>query len=240
MTPPWAVPAALPAAVIVPVLDEARLIDALVPRLAALAGEAEVVVVDGGSRDGTRERLAAAAPGAGFRLIGAPAGRARQMNAGAAATSAPVLLFLHADTALPPGGPALAARAVAAGAAGGCFSLAIDSRDPRLRLAAAIISLRSRLLPSASGDQAIFAARAVFERLGGYRPLPLCEDLDLVGRLGRAGRFVCLPEVVHTSARRWHARGVGATIALMWTLRLGYHLGVPPSLLARLYGPAAR
>ncbi|MGZ3407036.1 MAG: TIGR04283 family arsenosugar biosynthesis glycosyltransferase [Polyangia bacterium] len=222
-------------AVIVPVLDELRQLPALGGELGRLrdAG-AEVVVVDGGSRDGTR----AALDRLDLTVIGAPRGRATQMNAGARATSAPALLFLHADTRLPDGALDAVAAAIAGGAAGGCFRVRIESSDPRLAVAARIINLRSRLIPSASGDQAIFADRAAFDRIGGYRELALCEDLDFVARLSRQGRFACLDGEVATSARRWHAHGVTRTIALMWALRLGYHLGVSPRLLARWYGDA--
>jgi rSAM/selenodomain-associated transferase 2 len=228
-------------AVIVPVLDEARVAPALAARLTALAARtspgAEVVVVDGGSRDGT----AALLERAGLRVIRAERGRGAQMNAGAAATRAPALLFLHADTALPDGALAAVDAALAdPRTVGGCFRVRIASRDPRLRVASRLINLRSRLLPSASGDQALFVRRDAFEHLGGYRPLPLMEDLDFVARLSRLGRFRLLPAAVETSARRWEQHGVTRTIALMWTLRLGYHLGVAPEMLARLYGRDAR
>jgi rSAM/selenodomain-associated transferase 2 len=221
-------------ALIVPVLNEARLCAQLCASLAALAERCEVIVVDGGSTDGTREKVAQA----GLRLIDGPRGRATQMNAGATATRAPVLLFLHADTRLPTGATEQIRRTLDGGAVGGCFKLRIDSPDPRLRLAASIINLRSRLMPSASGDQAIFCRRDAFERLGGFRPMPLMEDLDLVGRLSSLGRFALCDGAVETSARRWESRGVTRTIALMWALRLGYHLGVDPSTLHRLYGDA--
>jgi rSAM/selenodomain-associated transferase 2 len=224
--------------VIVPVLNEARLVGELVPALERLAREAEVIVVDGGSADGTRASLALAAARGSFRLVDAPRGRASQMNAGALASTAPILLFLHADTRLPAGALERVRRAIDGGAVGGCFKLRIATADPRLRLAASIINLRSRLLPSATGDQAIFVRRDAFERLGGFRPIALCEDLDLVGRLAALGRFAPVDAVVETSARRWRANGVTRTIALMWALRLGYHLGVDPSTLHRLYGEA--
>ncbi len=224
-------------ALVVPVLNEARELPRLVPELRAAARRAEVCVVDGGSDDGTRAALAELA-GAGVRVLDAPRGRATQMNAGARATAAPILLFLHADTRLPADGLDAVERALSDGAAGGCFRVRIDSLDPRLRVAAAIINWRSRLLASATGDQAIFVRRDAFTRLGGYRELPLCEDLDFVRRLARHGRFVVADAEVTTSARRWHAHGVGRTIALMWTLRLGYHLGIDPRTLARWYTDA--
>jgi rSAM/selenodomain-associated transferase 2 len=218
--------------VVVPVLNEARIASELARRLAGL----DAVVVDGGSDDGTAEALRQA----GLQVVTAERGRARQMNAGARAATGDVLLFLHADTRLPDGAGAAAESAVRRGAVGGCFQLRIDSRDLRLRMAARIISLRSRLLPSASGDQAIFAARHAFDALGGYREVALCEDLDFVARLKKLGRFVCLDAHAETSARRWEKNGVGRTIALMWALRLGWHLGVPPETLYRLYGQDVR
>jgi rSAM/selenodomain-associated transferase 2 len=222
-------------AVIVPVLDELAELPALAAELARLQrAAAEVVVVDGGSTDGTRAALG----GLGVAVVDASRGRARQMNAGARATSAPILVFLHADTRLPDGALDAIAGAIDAGAAGGCFRVRIDSPDPRLAVAAAIINMRSRLIASATGDQAIFVRRDLFDRLGGYRELALCEDLDLVTRLRRHGRFALADGEVTTSARRWHGHGVMRTIALMWTLRLGYHLGVSPNRLARWYRDA--
>jgi rSAM/selenodomain-associated transferase 2 len=222
-------------AVIVPVLDELAELPALAAELARLQrAAAEVVVVDGGSTDGTRAALG----GLGVAVVDASRGRARQMNAGARATSAPILVFLHADTRLPDGALDAIAGAIDAGAAGGCFRVRIDSPDPRLAVAAAIINMRSRLIASATGDQAIFVRRDLFDRLGGYRELALCEDLDLVTRLRRHGRFALADGEVTTSARRWHGHGVMRTIALMWTLSLGYHLGVSPNRLARWYRDA--
>jgi rSAM/selenodomain-associated transferase 2 len=226
-------------ALVVPVLNELHALSDVVAQLRAFGG-CEAVVVDGGSDDGTRERLGELASAGMVRVLDAARGRARQMNAGARATSAPALVFLHADTRLPSSAPESVARALAGGAVGGCFRLRIVSADWRLRLGAALINLRSRLMASAPGDQAIFVCRSAFDRIGGFRELALCEDLDLVGRLSALGRFQLLDAVVETSARRWEKNGVARTIALMWAIRIGYHLGVSPGRLGRLYGHNAR
>ena len=224
-------------AIVVPILNEACAASALAGELRDLsaAGVAtEIVLVDGGSSDGSPEALGARFPAA--RILRAQRGRARQMNAGARATSAPILLFLHADTRLPRGALEAACRAVEGGAGFGCFSVAIDSFDPRLRLASRIINLRSRLLCSATGDQAIFARRDLFESVGGFPEIDLCEDLAFMrNACGRARFEMAGAPPAITSARRWQKRGVMRTIALMWAIRTGFHLGLSPRLLARLY-----
>jgi rSAM/selenodomain-associated transferase 2 len=225
-------------AVVVPIRNEGRVAPALAERLATLAAEgaAEIAIIDGESDDGGTALLARLLPRA--HIFSSPRGRARQMNAGARATAAPILLFLHADTTPPAGALAAIGRAVDAGAGFGCFRLAFDSPDPRLWLAARLIGLRSRLLCSATGDQAIFVRRDLFDAVGGFPSLELCEDLGLMRRLCGRARFALLPSAVRTSARRWERHGVLRTFALMWAIRAGYHLGVDPRALARLYAEA--
>jgi rSAM/selenodomain-associated transferase 2 len=218
--------------VIVPVFDEARRIRVVLDALLREHGCEEVIVVDGGSRDGTAE-IAIAHGGA--HVTRAPRGRASQMNAGARVARGDVLLFLHADTDLPPGALRSVAAAVAGGADFGCFRVRIDSSDLRLRLASHLISLRSSLIVSGTGDQALFFRRSFFESLGGFDDLPLFEDMRIVGRARGRGRWVCLGPPVRTSARRWEANGVTRTMALMLGLRALYHLGVDPRRLAALY-----
>ncbi|MBI5513978.1 MAG: TIGR04283 family arsenosugar biosynthesis glycosyltransferase [Deltaproteobacteria bacterium] len=226
--------------VIVPVLDEVRRIDALLGALVPPGAPdpcLEVIVVDGGSRDGTQARVRAFPS---VRLVEAPRGRARQMNAGAREASGEALLFLHADTTLPPGALDRLRETLDAGADFGCFELSIESQDPRLRVASTMISLRSRLIPSATGDQAQWFRRAFFWRLGGFPDLPLFEDLRIVGTAAGRGRYACVPLRVGTSARRWQAHGVSRTMARMLLLRGLYHLGVDPRVLARFYATNPR
>src|SRR5437867_3143174 len=167
-------------------------------------------------------------------------GRAQQMNAGAAAARGEVLLFLHADTRLPAGYAQAVAGALADPAVvGGRFDVRLDAAGLVYQALGRLISLRSRLTRVATGDQAIFVRRVVFERLGGYPLVPLMEDVALSRAMKRAGRVACLSETVTTSARRWQRHGVARTVLLMWALRAAYYAGVPPARLARVY-PDAR
>jgi rSAM/selenodomain-associated transferase 2 len=221
--------------IVVPALDEAAGIAAALEALAPLRRRgAEVIVVDGGSRDAT---AALAAPLAD-RVLSAPRGRARQMNAGAAAARGRVLLFLHADTRLPDDADRLVAAAVAGGAQWGRFDVAIDGRHPLLPLIARLMNLRSRLTGIATGDQALFAARAAFRAAGGYPDIPLMEDVALSAALRDLGRPACLAARATTSGRRWERQGVWRTVALMWWLRLRYFFGADPNRLALEYGYA--
>lgn len=218
--------------IVVPVLNEAGAIVATLRALAPLrARGAQVIVCDGGSRDAT---VALARPLAD-QVLAAPAGRARQMNAGAAASRADVLLFLHADTQLPDGADHLVRRAVAAGAAWGRFDVRISGRPFMLRVVAASMNLRSRWSGIATGDQAIFVTRAAFDRVGGFPDQPLMEDVEMSRRLRALGWPACLHQRVTTSGRRWMTRGVWRTIFLMWRLRWRYWRGVPAQALAEAY-----
>ena len=230
--------------IVVPVLDEAAGIVATLQALAPLrARGAELIVVDGGSRDATVERARPLAD----QLLAAPRGRARQMNAGAAAVRAEVLLFLHADTRLPEAADVMV-RAALAGAspaqppqaaadtpAWGRFDVQIDGRPHMLRVVSALMNLRSRLSGIATGDQAIFMRRDVLEALGGFPDQPLMEDIELSRRLRAIGRPACLRARVTTSGRRWETRGVWRTIVLMWRLRWRYWRGESAEALAQAY-----
>ncbi len=225
--------------IVVPVLNEAQGLRAFLERLGcSLERErrdsADVVIVDGGSDDDTVPLLRAS----GWPWIVAERGRGLQMNAGAAATRGEALLFLHADTTLPDTALDALRAALRAGAVGGFFRVRLDSDRRLLRWVGHLISARSRLTGIATGDQAIFVRRDAFEQLGGFAPLPLFEDVDLMRRLKRLGRVAALPCAVTTSARRWEGHGPWRTILRMWCLRLLYYLGLRPERLARYYGIA--
>jgi len=218
--------------IVMPAWNEAVGIEATLQALQPLrARGVEVVVADGGSSDGTG-RLAAPWVDA---VTTSPRGRALQMNAGAALAGADVMLFLHADTRLPPLADVLVLQAVAAGARWGRFDVHIDGRPRMLRVVAALMNLRSRLSGIATGDQAIFVTREAFDRVGGFPAQPLMEDVEISRRLKRLARPACLRARVCTSGRRWEHRGVWRTIVLMWRLRWRYWRGESPARLAEAY-----
>ncbi len=191
-----------------------------------------MILADGGSADGTTGLAASRA-----RVVTAPRGRASQQNAGARASAGRVLWFLHADSIPPPDAVAQVLSALGRGAPGGCFRIAFPyeerCRHRGLGAIAAGVNARTRVTRRGTGDQGLFLRREVFERLGGFRPWPLFEDVALARDLARLGRpAVCRGPLV-TSARRWIRHGVARTMLRMWTLRLGFLLGLPPDRLAR-------
>jgi len=223
-------------AIIVPVLNEASTIETALVRLAPLRERgARVIVVDGGSQDGTLMR---AAPHAD-RVLVATRGRALQMNAGARdelAQDVDVLLFLHADTVLPPEADRAIFRAVSnIPRCWGRFDVTIEGTDPWLPWIARLMNWRSRHTGICTGDQAIFATRGAFSALEGFAPIPLMEDIEFCGRAGTISQPIALRERVVTSGRRWERNGVWRTILLMWRLRLAYFFGADPGELARRY-----
>jgi rSAM/selenodomain-associated transferase 2 len=229
--------------IVLPVLDEASHLETVLAEITRGCPGADIVVVDGGSRDGSLD-IAARVPG--VRVVSSLRGRARQMNRGGAASTGDVLLFLHADTLLPAGAADAIEQALRdPGVAYGRFDVTFDNPRPVFRTIAGLMNLRSRLTGICTGDQGIFVRRTAFERLGGYPEIPLMEDVELTRRLKRFGRLASLALRVTTSARRWERNGVARTIALMWTLRLLYFCGVGPDRLHRWYygmppGDAAR
>ncbi len=239
--------------VVIPTLNE----EAVLPRTlsqAASLGFDELIVVDGGSHDRTREivQAFASAPAISLQrsilspqssalspvsLLTAPPGRANQMNAGAAASEGTVLLFLHADTSLPSDARQAVERALEDPACvGGRFDVRFERDSGPGWLISRMMNLRSRWTGIATGDQAIFVRRSLFEQLGGYSDLPIMEDVDFSRRLKRTGRLSALRSKVITSYRRWDTRGPLRTILLMWVLRFLYWIGISPHRITRLYG----
>ena len=219
--------------IVMPVLNEAPSIEQALRTLQPVRTSGhEVIVVDGGSTDGSALLAASLAD----RVLGTERGRAIQMNRGARWARGDVLLFLHADTSLPERAPQLILEEMArTRCRWGRFDVRIDSTRWLLRIVGALMNLRSRLTGICTGDQAIFVSRQLFLGVGGFPPIALMEDIALSRQLRRTSRPLCVATAVRTSARRWERDGVVRTIALMWWLRMRYFLGASPAQLARIY-----
>ena len=218
--------------IVVPMLNEAAGIADALRALRDL--DAETVAVDGGSSDKT---VACAAPHTDL-LLSAARGRARQMNAGAAAAKGEILLFLHADTRLPPAADQIIKQSLANGALWGRFDVEISGNSTWFPVIATMMNWRSRLTGIATGDQAIFVKRSTFEQIGGFPDQPLMEDIVLSQRLKKLARPACLRTKVVTAGRRWEKHGILRTILSMWWLRLRFFFGADPKQLAIEYGYA--
>lgn len=215
--------------VIIPALNEAACIEEAVK---GSYGAHEVVVADGGSSDGT----VSAAKRAGAIVVSTGPGRGIQLDAGAGAATGDVFLFLHADTRLPSGWRASIERALCDdGTVAGGFRLSIGSGEWRYRAVERLANLRAGRLKLIYGDQGIFVKRAAFLKAGGFRKLPLMEDVDCVKRLRQTGGVVLLNESVVTSPRRWACGGVLMVTIKNWVVLTLYYLGVPPERLYRWY-----
>jgi len=219
--------------IIVPMLNEAEVLPQLLAQLSDYSARGcEIILVDGGSTDGSDIQ----ARQNGFTVLNAQPGRARQMNAGVTLATGDIFLFLHADTLLPDSADSLIREALRKNSAGwGRFDVLISGVSVWFPIIARMINLRSRLSGIATGDQAIFVQRELFDRVGGFPDQPLMEDIELSRLLNKVSAPVCLRAKVTTSGRRWETRGVLRTVLLMWRLRLAYYLGVPAESLARTY-----
>jgi rSAM/selenodomain-associated transferase 2 len=219
--------------IIIPACNESQVIAQNLSSLQPLRSEGhELIVVDGGSRDDTVHQSRPLAD----RVISSAPGRARQMNAGARIATGDVLLFLHADTCLPPGAAeALLSGLVKHGRTWGRFDVRLSGKRLLFRVIAHLMNLRSRFTGMATGDQGIFVQHEVFEAVGGFPEIDLMEDIALSKILKRRGRPLCLGQCVETSSRRWEKNGVWRTVFLMWWLRLAYALGADPKRLAKTY-----
>jgi len=222
--------------VIIPCLNEAMI---CVPRLRALQplrlqGH-ELILVDGGSTDGT---LMLSGSLVDRTLVSRP-GRALQMSLGAEVASGDVLRFLHLDSRLPADADSQVLRQAMDGPGWGRFDVGLSGNRPMFRIIERMMNLRSRLTGMVTGDQGMFVQRSLFDRVGGFPRIALMEDLAISRRLKHIARPACLQARIITSSRRWERDGVWRTIGLMWFLRTAYHLGADPEWLARLYYPCA-
>ena len=217
--------------IIIPALNEAEAIRETLDAVARVGDEVEVIVVDGGSADGTAE----VARAHGARVVTSAKGRGAQIHAGALAARGDVLWFLHADTLAPADPASCIALALAdPRAIGGNFRIRFDGDSGAARFLTWLYP-RLRLLGLAYGDSGIFVRRAAYERVGGFKPYPIFEDLDLLRALWRQGRFVQAESCVVTSSRRFEGRSFALTFARWSLLQCLYWLGVSPHTLARLY-----
>ncbi|MFW6032922.1 MAG: TIGR04283 family arsenosugar biosynthesis glycosyltransferase [Phycisphaeraceae bacterium] len=224
--------------VVIPTLDEtaylARTLESLGPTPAARREAGiEIVLADGGSRDGT--------PGLAKelgvdRVVVSPAGRARQLRAGVSVASGELILFLHADTRLEPGAiDELREVMKKPSVSGGAFRLQIDARRWWTWLVAKLVNLRSRAFGLPYGDQGIFVRRSVLDQMGGVPELPIMEDVELARQMRRHGRLRLLNSAAITSGRRWEANGLLRTTLVNWSAVLMYRFRVPPRLICRFY-----
>jgi len=218
-------------AVIVPVFNEVRMLPTLIEQLQRLKADA-LIIVDGGSNDGSREILQKS----GLHWIQSKPGRAAQMNAGANASNSDILLFIHADTGIDLSHISMLREAMKDGAAaGGRFDIRLSGDRVSFRVIEWFINLRSRLSKICTGDQCQFVRRSRFKQMGGFSDQPLMEDIEFSKRLKRIGRVISLRQTVTTSSRRWEQHGIIRTVWLMWKLRLLYWLGVSPQQLVHIY-----
>ena len=224
-------PTGLSVSIVVPFRNEAAIIDDFLRHLRGRTEGAELLVVDGQSDDGTAARAARQA-----RVLSAASGRARQMNAGARATSGEVLWFLHADSWIPERALGLLRAALAdPRVAGGCFRLEIPDRRLVYRLNDRLGNLGVDWFGMAGGDHGLFVRRAVFERIGGYPEVPILEDIELYRRSRRLGSMRQLPAAIRTSPRRWERNGPWRTTTVYAAILALYRLGVPIERLDHLY-----
>ena len=220
--------------VIIPALNEREQLPRTIAALQKQTWIHEVIVANGGSTDGTKEWLTAQ----NFaRLVDAPAGKGNQLNAGVRAATGDVFLFLHADCELPMDACERIASALQSpDVAGGCFQVRFNSGPKRsLKLVAAGINFRTRMAQAGTGDQGIFVRRSVFEQVGGCPDWPLFEDVELVHRIRKVGRFAILQSQLLVSPRRHLARGVFRTVLLIYGLRVAFWLGVSPFTLKKWF-----
>ena len=219
--------------IIIPTLDEAELIETALTHLQSLRNKScEIILVDGGSRDSTVERASPLVD----RVITSLPGRAQQMNQGAAVVRGEWLLFLHCDTTLPSSMNCWLSRLKKSDCPPwGFFSLRLSGQGAGLRIIERAITLRSRFTRVATGDQALFVKRELFNAVGAYPSIPLMEDVALSKALRQRAKPLVWRSPVVTDSRRWQQNGILKTVCLMWWLRLAYFFGAKPAWLAQQY-----
>jgi len=221
----------LKTSIVIPTLNEALILEDNLRALSSLNPH-EIIVVDGGSADSTVSVARCTAT----RVITSKSGRARQMNTGAKKATGDLLLFMHADNKLTLESFKRMEKIMKTdGSAGGAFSLQIESEQASLKVISLLATWRSKYLNLVYGDQAIFVRADIFHRMGGFSPLPICEDLDFFRRLGRQGKVLLLEEKTHTSARRWKEEGIFYTTLRNITIGGLFLLGFPPQTLSKWY-----
>lgn len=221
--------------VVIPTLNEEKTIDKTLKHVQGLSGKKEIIVVDGGSHDKTRELARERAD----MVVKTRKGRGHQLNVGAEMASGEIILFLHSDCRLDKGGlVAIDESLKDSSYIGGAFSLRIDDQAWPLRFISWSSNLRARYMNLIFGDQGIFIRKSVFKELGGYPDIPLMEDWEFSKNMAAVGKLVFLPEKIYTSARRWHKYGIWRTIFLMHKIKILYLLGVDPVHLNKIYRDA--
>jgi len=218
--------------IVIPVLDEVAALPLCLGALQSMRERGcELIVVDGGSRDGTPEVARSRVD----LLVEAPRGRARQMNAGAQRAGGEVIWFMHADSLAPADGDVEIQQAITDGYAWGRFDVKLSGRHPGLRIIAGMMNWRSRFTGIATGDQGLFVRADLFSSVGGYPDIDLMEDIALSKTLKRHESPVSLRSRIAVSSRRWERDGVLRTVLTMWRLRAGYWMGESPETLSRIY-----
>lgn len=216
--------------VIIPILNEARLLEKTLVQLQSELGAHELIIVDGGSTDSS-VRIAEKYG----KVVRSACGRAKQLNTGAAVATGDILIFLHVDIWLESGAFAAVATALASGYVGGGFRQKIDGKCVLYRLIEIAGNIRGRYLSVFYGDSGIFLARTDFEKIGGFPEVPILEEMEFSKRLRQLGKPTLLTPCIHISARRWEASGIVRTTLNNWLITLLYFFGVSPEKLARLY-----
>lgn len=216
--------------IIIPVLNESKNIDRMIEMLEQLDGDKELIFVDGGSTDATKELIPPA-----YMVVSTEPGRGRQLNKGAECATGDVMLFLHCDSILGSNGLRSIEEAAAAGYQAGCFSMSFDSKHWLLSIIAYLSNCRARLLGIIFGDQGMFVTKDLFQSLGGFSDIPIMEDLEFSGRLRKAAKLKQLKDTIVTSARRFERKGILRTILFMHKMKLLYWMRKSPEELYRIY-----